>query len=97
VESIHADIAGLSALGSRYLHHAGALTSSGPAPAVGRGFQATSAAVAAVHTDADVAEATFVQRLAATASTVVSAAHGYALTEASNAAWVAAFAETEAF
>jgi len=49
MESIQADIAGLSELGASCGHHAGQLCAAGEAPPVGGSFQASSAAVAAVH------------------------------------------------
>jgi len=67
--SIHADIEGLTALAASCRHHAFAMRAGGNAPAVGSAFQATSAAVADVHTNAYVAEARFAERLAATGNT----------------------------
>jgi hypothetical protein len=57
----------------------------GNAPAVGSAFQATSAAVADVHTNAYLAEARFAERLAATGNTVSAVAHGFAGTDADSA------------
>jgi hypothetical protein len=80
--SIHADIEGLTALAASCRHHAFAMRAGGNAPAVGSAFQATSAAVADVHTNAYVAEARFAERLAATGNTVWAVAHGFAGTDA---------------
>jgi hypothetical protein len=85
MESIQADIAGLSELGASCGYHAGQLCAAGEAPPAGGSFQASSAAVAAVHADADATEILFASRLLSTGYTVVQAAAGYAATDATNA------------
>lgn len=80
--SIQADIEGLTALAASCRHHAGAMRAGGNAPAVGSAFQATSDAVADVHTSAHLAEARFAGRLVATGNTVWAVAHGFAGTDA---------------
>jgi hypothetical protein len=85
MESIQADIAGLSELGALCGYHAGQLCAAGEAPPVGDAFQASSAALAAVHADADATEMLFASRLLSTGYTVVQAAAGYAATDATNA------------
>jgi hypothetical protein len=84
MESIQADIAGLSELAASCSDHAVRLCSAGQAPPVGGSFQASSAAVAAVHTDADATEMMFASRLLSTGYTVVQAAAAYAATDAVN-------------
>src|ERR1700755_1851237 len=84
MESIQADIAGLSALGASCSDHAAQLCGAGEAPPVGGSFQASSAAVAAVHADADATEILFASRLLSTGYTVVQAAAAYAATDATN-------------
>jgi hypothetical protein len=79
--SIHADIDGLSALGASCQRHAGAIRAENITPAVGRAFQATSAAVADVHASADAVEAQFTGRLLATGQAVAAIASGFAATE----------------
>jgi hypothetical protein len=54
----------------------------------GGAFQASSAAVAAVHADADATEMLFASRLLSTGYTVVQAAAGYAATDATNASTI---------
>jgi len=83
--TIHADVAGLSELGASCGFHAGQLCAAGEAPPVGGSFQASSAAVAAVHADADATEILFASRMLSTGYTVVRAAADYAAADASNA------------
>ena len=88
MESIQADIAGLSELGASCGYHAGRLCSAGEAPPVGGSFQASSAAVAAVHAHADATEILFASRLLSTGYAVVQAAAGYSATDATNASGI---------
>ena len=81
MSTIQADIAGLLELGSVCGHQAGQVCAAGEAPPVGGSFQASSAAVAAVHADADATEMLFASRLLSTGYTVVQAAVGYAATD----------------
>jgi hypothetical protein len=83
--SIQADIAGLSELGASCAYHAGQLCCAGEAPPVGGSFQASSAAVAAVHADADATEILFASRMLSTGYTVIQAAADYATADADNA------------
>jgi hypothetical protein len=76
--TIQADVAGLSELGASCGFRAGQLCAAGEAPPVGGSFQASSAAVAAVHADVDATEALFSSRLLSTGYTVVQAAADYA-------------------
>ncbi|GAC1405276.1 MAG: hypothetical protein NVSMB60_24420 [Mycobacterium sp.] len=82
--TIQADIAGLLELGSVCSHQAGQVCAAGAAPPVGGSFQTSSAAVAAVHADADTTEIQFASRLLSTGFTVVQAAASYAATDATN-------------
>jgi hypothetical protein len=92
--SIQADIEGLTALGASCHHHAGAMRAGYTTPSAGEPFQATSAAVAEVHMNADAAEQSFVERLIATGNTVRAVARGFAVTDARSTGTLAAVAET---
>src|SRR5579859_196192 len=82
--TIQADVAGLSGLGASCTHHAVQLCAAGEAPPAGGSFQASSAAVAAVHAEADATEIQFASRLLSTGYTVVQAATAYAAMDATN-------------
>ena len=74
--------------------YAGAIGRAVEAPPGGGSFQATSAAVAAVHADAELAGQRFTARLSFTGTAVAWAAHGFASTEAHSAAELAALSRS---
>ncbi|HEX4588098.1 MAG TPA: hypothetical protein VH185_09055 [Mycobacterium sp.] len=93
MESIQADIAGLSELGASCSHHAGQLCAAGEAPPAGGSFQASSAAVAGVHADADATEILFASRLLSTGYTVVQAASSFVASDDTNASLIGGIAD----
>ena len=83
--TIQTDIDGLNLFASRCAHHASQMCDHGPAPAVGREFQATSDAVSAVHDATAAVEAALAERIAGSAAAVTCTAASFATTDVNGA------------
>lgn len=93
---IAADVDGLAVFAHRCVQEADAVAASGGELTTGARFQATAAAVTAVHDGVAAARSALVERMAATSERVAAAARNYTATEQSSSDTLRAVGDIDA-